>query len=548
MSCIESSLKKHIRAMDDLSRRLEEFGPSIQELMKLGGTPGLSLSVATKNQPVYHANYGVRDLEAGLPVTQDSIFPVCSLAKGVSAAAMGILVDEGMASWQMLVKDATPSFHPNNSHLHNNTSLADLYSHRSGMSSCGNLVGGCEGNVLIGKDDCMRVVNHQTLVPEQLGSFMYNSTAYDACDEAFRSLSGASLDDFLQRKVFDELGLRRTFMKPPPTDMDNVTKSYNALDDGTPWCIPGPKLGEDGIACGSGGLWSCAADLIKLYAYFVQSFNHECQTNQTSTPRSPLKQVSKLMSAHVPMLETGLGEVSYGLGWARVQLPNTLGHIGLNGRLMPHGMPVIGKGVHDELIFYHQGTLPGALAVVILIPRTETVVLVMSNCLSLTDVPDWVSQMVLEEILGVPSKERIDFIAYAKTSIAINLGWHDRIVQGLVQGQPQAIRPHKLLESYVGTYVDESRVFSVVVTLKEGVLFWAFQGLDSERYKLTHYDGDTFTWLQPRNDLSRRGRWVLGNDNDPSFWKIEFGVDRHGSVNRVLWRHDASLDPIVYSR
>ncbi|KAJ4137950.1 hypothetical protein NW765_016860 [Fusarium oxysporum] len=489
--------------MNNLHRRLDDLSPAVRELMKLGGTPGLSLSVATKNQPVYHANYGFRDLQNRLPVTEETIFPVCSLAKGLSAAAMGILVDEGIASWEMHVKDATPSFHPNNSDLHNNTTLADLYSHRSGMSSCGNLVGGCEGNILIGKDDCMRVVNHQILVPEKLGSFAYNSTAYDACDEAFKSLSGASLEDFLQQKVFNELDLQRTFMKPPPTDKDNVTKSYNTLDDGTPWCIPGPKLGEDGIGCGSGGLRSCAADLTKLYTCFVQSFNHECQTGQSSTPGSPLKQ----------------------------------------------GMPVIGKGVADELILYHQGTLPGALAVVILIPRTESVVLVMSNSLSLTDVPDWVSQMVLEEIIDVPIKDRTDFIAYAKTSIAINLGWYDRIAQGLAQGQSHATKPHKPLEAYVGEYVDESRVFSVMVTVKKGVLFWAFQGLDSERYKLTHYDGDTFTWLQPRNDLSRRGRWVLGNDNDPSFWKIEFGgFDEHGSVNTVLWRHDPSLDPVVYSR
>ncbi|KAG4256601.1 hypothetical protein FPRO03_13964 [Fusarium proliferatum] len=534
--------------MDDLSRRLDAFGAAIQELMKLGGTPGLSLSVATKNQPVYHGNYGFRDLQNRLPVTEETIFPVCSLAKGLSAAAMGIMVDQGIASWEMLVKDATPSFHPNDTYLYNNTTLADIYSHRSGMSSCGNLVGGCEGNILIDKDDCMRVVNQQTLVPAHLGSFAYNSTAYDACDESFRSLSGASLDDFLQQQVFTALGLRRTFMKPPPSDTDNVTKSYNALDDGTPWCIPGPKLGEDGIGCGSGGLQSCAADLIKLYTCFVQSFNHECQTGRTCTPGSPLKQVSNIMSPHVPMLSTEREEVSYGLGWARVQLPSTLGHIGLNGRLMPQGMPIIGKGGGDELILYHQGTLPGALAVVVLIPRTESVVLVMSNSLSLTDVPDWVSQMVLEEITGVPIKDRTDFISHAKMSIGINLGWYDRIALGLVQGQPETINPHKPLEKYVGEYIDPSRVFSVVVTLKEGALFWAFQGMDSERYKLTHYDGDTFTWLQPRNDLSRRGRWVLGNDNDPSFWKVEFGVDEHGSVNTVLWRHDPSLDPIVYSR
>ncbi|KAH7252816.1 hypothetical protein BKA59DRAFT_454027 [Fusarium tricinctum] len=43
-------------------RWLDGFGPAIQELMKLAGTPGLILSMANKNRPVYHANYGFRDL------------------------------------------------------------------------------------------------------------------------------------------------------------------------------------------------------------------------------------------------------------------------------------------------------------------------------------------------------------------------------------------------------------------------------------------------------------------------------------------------------
>jgi hypothetical protein len=172
----------------------------------------------------------------------------------------------------------------------------------------------------------------------------------------------------------------------------------------------------------------------------------------------------------------------------------------------------------------------------------------MGNCLSLTDVPDWVSQIVLEEILGVPSQERVDFLAYAQKSIAVNLEWHSAIVHGLAQGRPELPSSPKPLELYVGTFVDPSGVFKVVVSLDKGTLCWAFQGLDSEKYELTHYCDDTFTWLQPRNALSRRGRWVLGNDRDPSFWKVEFNFSEHGKATQLQWRHDASLSPIVYHR
>ncbi|KAH6989933.1 beta-lactamase/transpeptidase-like protein [Ilyonectria destructans] len=532
--------------MDSLHRRLDNLSASIQELMRLGGTPGLSLSVATKGQPIYHASYGVRDLETALPVTENTIFPVCSLAKTVSAAAMGILVEQGVSSWQMLAKDAVPGFQPRDETLEKLTTLADLFSHRSGMSSCGNLVMGSEGNILISRDDCLQVVNNQVLVPAQLGSFAYNSTAYDLCGEAIENLSGSSMDDFIRAHIFNPLGMERTFLTSPPDDIDDVSKSYNALDDATPVRIPSPKLGDNGVGGASGGLRSCASDLIRLYSSFLTSFNHEFETDQTSTPGSPLKQVSHLMSAKVPMFKTTRNEVSYGLGWARVQLPNTLGHIGLNGRLMPRGMPVVGRGVPSQLVLYHQGTLPGALAVVLLVPETESVILVMSNCLSLTDAPDWVSQMVLEVVLGVPTLERIDFLRYAESSIAANLQWHSCIISGLEQGRSGAMNPHMALKMYVGTYIDDSGIFTNIVTLENGKLSWAFQGLDSEKFELAHYDGDKFTWLQPRNVLSRRGRWVLGNDKDPAFWIADFRSNERGNITTLLWRHDPTLDPIIY--
>ena len=534
--------------MESLHSKLQELGPAIQGLMALGGTPGLSLSVATKDQPTYHANYGYRDQEAALPVDENTMFPACSLAKGLCAAAFGILVERGAVSWDTLAKDAAPSYQPADSFLRDQTTMRDLFSHRSGMSSCGNLVNGCEGNILIAKEDCMRVVNEQVLLPGNIGAFAYNSTAYDVCDEAIEHLSGMSVGAFLQENVFAQLGLERTSMAPPPEGTDNVSKAYNALDDGTPVCIPGPKTGDHGISSGSGGLHSCASDLARLYSSFVRSLNHEFENQQSSTPGSPLKQISRLMSAHVPMFTTSINEISYGLGWVRVQLPNTMGHIGLNGRLLQDDMPVVGKGRPDQLVLYHQGTLPGALAVVILVPETESVVVVLSNSLALTDVPDWVSQMVLEQLLDVPSSSRIDFSAYAKKSIASNLGWYDRIVRGLNQRRPRVTEPPRSLISYVGTYVDESRVFSVVVALADGTLSWAFQGRHSEKYLLAHYDGDTFTWLRTRNELSRRGRWVLGNDSDPSFWMVSFSLDEQGRIGTIAWRHDPSLEPILYKR
>lgn len=93
-----------------------------------------------------------------------------------------------------------------------------------------------------------------------------------------------------------------------------------------------------------------------------------------------------------------------------------MGDIGCNPLLMPNGVPVVGKGAPSQLVIYHQGSLPGALAAVILIPDTESAIVVLSNSLSLNDTPDWVGQLILEEVLEVP--ERNDYIRAAESSVA----------------------------------------------------------------------------------------------------------------------------------
>lgn len=193
--------------------------------------------------------------------------------------------------------------------------------------------GRLRGQRLLRREDVMRVVNKQVLLPERRVAFSYNSTAYDLVGEAIEHLSGGtSVADVCRTRIFEPLGLPRTFMNPPPSVVtDNVAICYNALDDGTPVRIPSPRIGEEGIGAASGGLWSCSTDLVKFYGAFLRSYRHQVATGQTTTPGSPLKHVAHMMSAQVSMPETAQHTLSYGMGWACVQLPNTLGTLASTG-------------------------------------------------------------------------------------------------------------------------------------------------------------------------------------------------------------------------
>lgn len=127
------------------------------------------------------------------------------------------------------------------------------------------------------------------------------------------------------------------------------------------------------------------------------------------------------MSANIQIDQPSRLEASNALGLGKVQLSGNMGQDGLSPDLIPDGMPVIGKGVPSQLVIFHQGSLPGALSIVILLPDTESAIVISTDALALNDVPDWVGQLVLEEFLGIPHSERNDFIKAAEISAAENL-------------------------------------------------------------------------------------------------------------------------------
>lgn len=532
--------------MSNIETRLDALRPSIARLMEIGGTPGLSLGVIQRGKPIYQANFGFQDVNNQIPFSEESVTPVCSFTKAVTAAALGILVEEKKAEWDTLVKDALPGFEIKDETLQNCVTITDLLCHRAGMAWGDNLFMGTENNVLISGENAMAYLNSQTRLLPFRGQHSYNNLAFELAGKVIEALSGQSYFDFVQTRILDPLGMDRTFLKTPPSSVANVSLCYNALDDGTSAPITCVKAGDDWFGTPSVGMRSCMLDLFKLYSAFLAAFNDQFENGTTSTEGIPLKQVSELMSAKIPMDQPSRNEISYALGWGRVQTPGRMGQIGLNPGLMLNGMPVVGKGVSSQLVIFHQGSLPGALAVNILLPQTETAIVVTSNALALNDVPDWVGQLVLEEVLEVPQFERNDYIRAAETSRAENLKWYPDLIELLAKNQTLGTSPRSL-DDYVGTYWDSIHVFKIVVTVRDGALHWLLQGLESERFPLTHYENDTFTWLVSRNELSRRGRWV-GSDQGPEFWKVEFKPGTDGQIESLYWVHDNGVPAVEYKK
>ncbi len=460
-------------------------------------------------------------------MTEETITPGCLLVKAMTAASIALLVEEDKLTWDTRVKDILSVFEIQDDIIRNHPTVADLLCHRTGMSWDDNYYISTENNLIIrGKDGMKHLSNQEPVLPFR-GQFQYNNLPYEPAGYVIERFSGVTYLAFVTSRLTHPIGMPRISYKIPQAGTDNVATCYNVLDNGTPTPVPCVKTGDNGFGASSGGIRICVKDLLKLYGVLLASANDRFAHEITSTEDSPLKQVSHLMSAKIPMSQPTRSETSYAFGWARVQLPGRMGDIACNPGLMPNGMPIVGKGAPSQLAIYHQRSLPGALAAFLLLPDNESAIVVLTNTLALNDTPGWVAQHVLEELLEVP--DRNDYVAAAKTSVAESVNWYSSTIEELTKNCKADTSP-KNLEDYTGTYWDAIHIVKIDLSLEDGTLYSALQGLPSEEFSLDHYKHDTFTWLH-RNKLAKRGRWV---DQGAEFWKLRFeGNDGH--IERLFW-------------
>jgi len=132
----------------------------------------------------------------------------------------------------------------------------------------------------------------------------------------------------LRDRILKPLNLSRTLLDYPAPDDGNVAMAYEALDDASPVEIYTVTATEKIMSGAAAGLRTCTKDLLVLYDAFMIAANDQFASGNTSTPNSPLKQVSHLMSAAIPINGPTANEASYALAWARVQLPGRMGAVG----------------------------------------------------------------------------------------------------------------------------------------------------------------------------------------------------------------------------
>jgi len=316
---------------------------------------------------------------------------------------------------------------------------------------------------------------------------------------------------------------------------------YNVLTNSQQVEIEGFKAADHGFGY-SVGIRSTPSDLMLFYHHLLNGGGEVVSSERLREMFTPQIAIDE--------------KASYALGWAVTTLPSSLGQIGLNPRDVDV-MPIIAPPSEYEnvKVVFHSGAGQGALHSVILLPDPDldVVILVMSNALAKTDVADWVSQCILEEVLNVEKEKKTDFCAYAEMAVKECDRWNKALEAELMTCRNNAEKPEYInLDEYVGIYWDKRKCFKIEIYLRKNKqgkeeLHWLLQGLESERFSLECWQKDLFSWWLPRDEQAKRGRWT-GKDQEAEFWKIKFTRDENEKIASLVWAHDSGVPAVEYFR
>lgn len=229
-------------------------------------TPGCALGISQQGRTVYEHGYGMSELQYALAITPQSIFHVASISKQFTAYSVALLAQDGKLS----LDDDIRKFISEIPDYGTRITVRQLMHHVSGLRDQWQLLGYAGWRFpedLITERDVLNMVRRQQGLNFAPGSeYMYSNTGFTLLGVIVKRVSGRSLHDFAQQRIFTPLGMTQTHFHDDHTMIvPGRTSAYEPRDGGG-WKISIPVFDTYGAT----SLFTTPGDLLKWMANLDQ--------------------------------------------------------------------------------------------------------------------------------------------------------------------------------------------------------------------------------------------------------------------------------------
>ena len=310
---------------------------SVDEILVQKQVAGVQVVVQHKGETVYNQAFGYRDIESTSSLQTDSVYRFYSMTKPITSVAVMMLVEEGMIDLQAPVSNYLPelkglTIHKAKRKGTQKVTVHHLLTHTSGMTY------GFFGNTPVDKmyrrvqplysssnSEMMTKLAPLPLLYEP-GERWHYSIATDVLGALVERVSGKSLGEFLQERIFTPLEMVDTTFQLRPEQVDRFTTSYTkrlkVVDAYNQSTFAMPNRMESG----GGGLLSTGED----YLHFCQMLLNLGEWNGKRLLKA--ETVVQMTQNQLPEGVLAYGWFGFGYGF-QVQLQDwgAKGHVGEYG-------------------------------------------------------------------------------------------------------------------------------------------------------------------------------------------------------------------------
>jgi len=429
----------------------------VDDLMKSTGIPGMAVAIVHGGKTVYAKGFGVRDAARGTgpdnTVDADTVFQLASVSKSVGATVVAHEVSDNVVTWDTPVVSRLPWFALGDSYVTGHLTVADLYSHRSGLPDH---AGDKLEDLGYDRRQSLERLKYLPLEPFRI-SYAYTNFGVTAAAEAVAAAAGKPWEDLSEDVLYRPLEMRSTSSR----FADFVARPNHAVNHvkvGDKW---EPRFQRDpDPQSAAGGVSSSVNDMAHWLKMLLG--NGTYNDRRISSPEALLPAITAQVISvptTTPKARSGL----YGYGF---------------------NVSVTSSG---RTAYIHSGAFAlGAATNFVVMPSEDLGIIALTNA-----APIGVPETLTAEFMDLVQYGQIreNWANLYKQAV----GWVNNPVGSLVGKQPPANpAPARALSDYVGVYANDYWG-PAAVTEKDGALQLSM-GPKNRTFTLTHWDGDTFTF------------------------------------------------------
>ena len=276
---------------------------------------------ATKDKVLDLEAMGFADIAAHKPMRTDALFWIASQSKPMTATALMMLVDEGKVRVEDPVEKYLPEFkgqmvvsEQDEDHVllkkaARPITVKDVLSHTSGMPFASRV------EPKIDLHPLREAVISYALTPlkSQPGTkYEYSNAGINIAGRIIETISGMPYEKFMEKRLFEPLGMKDTTCRPTARQLKRLAKSYKpdaaktGLEETTVGQLTYPLTDPQRGPSPAGGYFSTARDMARF-----------CQMILNGGVFEGKRYVSEASVKQMTNKQTGDGlKEGYGFGWA----------------------------------------------------------------------------------------------------------------------------------------------------------------------------------------------------------------------------------------